>query len=146
MTAAQRARPPLAVSRAGLAAALIAAAVAAFYVWLIRAGYVGGSDDGAAVTFIAASFALTAATIFGGATTPKADLRVVLLAAGGAAAVAWGVIGMFSIGLPLLLAGLLALVALRRSWARASWEAASLALMAMPVGVGAVIGGLALTR
>ena len=52
-------------------------------------------------------------------------------------------VGVFSIGLPLLLAGLLAL---RRSWARASWQAGTLALMLMPVGVGAVVGGLALTR
>ena len=120
--------------------------MAAFYVWLIGVGYVSGSGDGTAVTFMAASFALTAATIFAGATTSRADLRVVLLAAGGAVALAWGVVGLVSIGLPMLLAGLLALVALRRSWAWASWEAASLALMAMPVGVGAVIGGLALTR
>ena len=147
MTATQLARPRLAPSRTGLAAALIAAAVAALYVWLIREGHVGASgDDRAAVRFTAASFALTAAAIFAGATIARADLRVVLLAAGGAVALAWGVVGLLSIGLPLLLAGLLALVALRRSWARASWQAATLALMVVPVGVGVVIGGLALTR
>ena len=125
----------------------IAATVALFYLWLIREGHVdAGGEDRAAVAFVAATFALCAAALLAGALTASADLRVLLLAAGGAVSVAWGVLGLFTLGLPLLVSGVLAFAGVRGAWSEASWRVGAAALMLIPLGPGALLVWLALTR
>jgi hypothetical protein len=97
---------PARPSRLGLSAAAIAVAVDVAYVWIIAAQ--GGPTDGARVAFVALAIAAAAACAGIGSTRPSPLARLPWLGAATGALVGLGVIGLFSIGLPLLVAGFLA--------------------------------------
>jgi hypothetical protein len=94
----------------GLSAAAIAAAVDVAYVWIIAAQ--GGPTDASRVAFVALAIAGAAVCAGIGATRPSPLARLPWLGAATGALLGLGILGLFSIGLPLLVAGLLAGMAL----------------------------------
>jgi hypothetical protein len=108
---------------------------------------VGGEHEGAdgRVAFVAFSLAVSAALALTAALLRSAAARLPLLGAATATLLAWGFLGIFSIGLPLLVAagfgGLAIARAAERSSRTAAWLAAAAALAAAAV----VAGGLMAT-
>ena len=94
----------------GLAAAALSGAVAVWYLVLIAQGAVGYEGHEVYVAVVAAILFAQAGLAAAGAVRRS----VALLAAAGALLLATGVLGLFSIGMPLLVASLLA-------WAAAAW-------------------------
>jgi hypothetical protein len=137
---------PARPSRLGLSAAAIAAAVDVAYVWIIASQ--GGPTDGARVAFVALAIAGAAACAGIGATRASPPGRLPWLGAATGALVGLGILGLFSIGLPLMVAGILAMVA----WLTTSASAgrghrrertlAAAAALAAPV---VLVAGIALT-
>jgi hypothetical protein len=92
-------------SRTALCASCIAGVVDAAYVWIIVAQ--GGPIGIGRVSFVAFAIAASAATAGIGATRPEAAARLPFLGAATGGLLALGYLGLFSIGLPLLVAGTL---------------------------------------
>ncbi len=98
----------------GLAAAALSGAVAVLYLVLIARGNVGASGDGWRVAIVALILVGQAAL-----TTVAAVRRSApLLAVAAAMLLPMGVLALLSIGLPLLVAALLAGIAAAREWLR----------------------------
>ena len=98
----------------GLAAAALSGAVAGLYLVLIAQGAVGASGDAGRVAIVALILVGQVAL-----TTVAAIRRSApLLAASAATLLATGVLALFSIGLPLLVAALLAGAAALWTWIR----------------------------
>ena len=98
----------------GLAAAALSGAVAVLYLVLIARGLVGVSGDAGRVTIVALILVGQSSLAALGSvrrSVPMLALAAVLL-------VITGVLGLFSIGLPLLFAASLAVAAAAREWAR----------------------------
>ncbi len=88
-----------------LSGGIVASTVAALYVVLItREDSV--PRERVQIAFIASMLIATGAAGLTGAVWPRAYVRAVLLSAAGAGMVVWGTIGMFTIGLPLLIAAI----------------------------------------
>jgi len=131
-------------ARSAVLAALIATATDVLYLVVIRSQGPLETEWGR-VAFVAGGIAAAALAFAFGAITPLAELRPIVL--GTAALVCWalGIVGIFSIGLPLLLAAVVGTVALlhalcadaRREVSRRTWLAwlGTLALL----GVGLVV-------
>jgi hypothetical protein len=137
----QSTRPPT-VSIPSLIAALIAFADDALYVLLFRSQ--GSSQDELArVVFFIASDATVA---LGAALVDRPAVRTVLLGAASGGLFALGLLGLFSIGLPLVVAGVLTTAAWTRS-TRPSQPTSvkSLSLAVAVVAVGILPVGIALT-
>jgi hypothetical protein len=95
-------------SLGALVAAALTAAVDVFYLLLISGQEDTGVGD-SRVLFVAGCLAAAAICTAIGALIPDGLLRVVLLAASGCALLAWTFLGIFSIGLLLLLPTILTL-------------------------------------
>ncbi|MEE8337762.1 MAG: hypothetical protein V3R95_06855 [Dehalococcoidia bacterium] len=96
----------------GLAGGVVALFVAGLYLAIIFSEQTG--NDGTRVALVATALIATAALGMIGAVFPRAFGRRVLLTAGATGMTAWGVAGIFSIGLPLLLAAGLSWLAVLR--------------------------------
>ncbi len=118
-----RPRPSL----SALAGGIVASSVAGLYVVLIARGDIV-PEDRASIVFIASMLVATGAFALVGAVWPRSYGRAVLLSAAGAAMVAWGLIAIFSIGLPLLLAAVPTWWAAARAARRAQGWAPALAM------------------
>jgi len=97
----------------GLAASALSGAVAVLYLVLIVRGLVGVSGDAGRVAIVALILVAQSLVAAAGAvrhSVPLLALAAILL-------LATGVLGLFSIGLPLLFAASLAVVAAVREWA-----------------------------
>jgi hypothetical protein len=134
-----------AVSKPALIGALIAAADDVLYVVLIR-GQGGFQGERGRVVFVASFVAALAAVALAGALVRRPFVRIALLTVATGGLLTLGLLAMWSIGLPLEVAGVLTAVAWTRSWgdgqpSRAKWVAAALAL----VGPATLIAGIALT-
>ena len=101
--------------RLGLIVAIVVAAVDVMYVWYV--GFVQGatSDLPWRVPFVASYLAAVAICAMLSATVAARSLRVVLLGAAAGGLLLLGFFAIFSIGLPLVVAGLLTVVALVRA-------------------------------
>lgn len=103
-------------SRAGLAAAALSGAVAVLYLSLIVQGGVGGGDgDGPRVALFAVLFAALPVLAFVGSFRPDRKDGIRMLVAAALGMTVLGVLGIFTIGLPLLLAAACAWGAVIRS-------------------------------
>jgi hypothetical protein len=100
---------PLRKTWTALAASAIALAVDVVYLIVLQSEGEGDFHR-ARVQLIAASLAASSAVALGAWSVREPRARVALLAAASFTLLAWGVLGMFSIGLPLFVAGLLLLV------------------------------------
>lgn len=101
---------PLAKAWTAIVAGVIALGMDVLYVVILqREGE--GDLHRAGAQLIAASLAVSAAVAFGGWRVREPCLRLALLAAASFTLLAWGFLGMFSIGLPVFVAGILLLVA-----------------------------------
>ena len=90
-------------SLAALVAAALTAGVDVFYVLLISAEEDTGRVGDSRVLFVAGCLAVAAICTAIGALIPDGPLRVVLLAASGCTLLAWTFLGIFSIGILLVL-------------------------------------------
>jgi hypothetical protein len=107
-------------TRLALAAAVVAVSTDALYLAIIRAQGPGEPGDWVTVTVVA-SVILALAVCAGVAalsTAPTPAIRRVLLLIATVGLLVMGVIGIFSVGLPLLAAGVLCLIA----WTRTTVE------------------------
>jgi hypothetical protein len=133
-----RSRP---ISSPSLIAALIAFADDALYILLIRSQ---GNAQDARVMFVAVFIASEAVVALGAALVDTPAVRTVLLGAASGGLLALGLLGLFSIGLPLVVAGLLTTVAWTRSIGPGqpspvkplSFAVALVAVMVLAVGIG----------
>ena len=98
----------------GLAAAALSGAVAVWYLVLIAQGAVGASGDAGQVAIVALILVGQAAL----ATVAAVRRSAPLLAVSAAMLLTTGVLALFSIGAPLLVAALLAGVAAAWEWVR----------------------------
>jgi hypothetical protein len=119
---------------AGVGAAIIAAAVDALYI-----GVASSDAQFLRVPFVAGFIALMAISAALSARASATRWRPLLLGISAAGLLLLGVIGIFSIGLPLLIAGLLALVGLINSLSRESAPGRSGRAAAGMVAGGAVL-------
>jgi hypothetical protein len=135
-----RPRPALSALTGGI----VVSSAAALYVVLIARGDIV-PEDRAKGAFIASMLVVTGAFALVGAVWPRAYGRAVLLSAAGAAMVVWGLIGIFSIGLPLLLAAIPTWWAAARAARRAQGSAPAMEMAMAAVGVLVLsLGGLRL--
>ena len=102
------------------------------------------SDDRSAVMFVTAALAASSSLAILGSLWPHSYGRVVLLSGAATAMFAWGLIGIFSIGMPLLLGSGLTWVATIRTWNEGR-EATAVAAAASVVALVVTIVGLAVT-
>lgn len=127
----------------GLAGGTVSLFVAGLYLAIILSEET--PNDGTRVAFIGSALIATSLLGIAGAIFPRAFGRRVLLSGAATAMTAWGVVGIFSIGMPLLLAaGLTWLAVLRmaggvREAAMASGAAAVVALAITLVGLSIAI-------
>ena len=105
---AQRLQPTL----LGLAGGMVALFVAGLYLAIVFSE--DSANDGSSIAFIATALIATAALGIAGALFPRAFGRRVLLTGAATGMTVWGVVGIFSIGMPLLLAGGLTWLAVLR--------------------------------
>jgi hypothetical protein len=123
----------------GLAGGVVALFVAGLYLVIIFSE--DSANDRSATAFIGSALIVTSLLAIAGAVFPREFGRRVLLTAAATSMTAWGVIGIFSIGMPLLLAaGLTWMAVLRmagrvREAAMASCAAAIAALAITLVGL-----------
>jgi hypothetical protein len=135
-----RSRP---ISIPSLIAALIAFADDALYILLIRSQ---GNAHDARVMFVAVFIASEAAVALGAALVDRPAVRTVLLGAASGGLLALGLLALFSIGLPLVVAGLLTTLAWTRSiGAGQSSPVKPLSLAVAGVAVVVLAVGIALT-
>jgi hypothetical protein len=134
---AQRLQPTL----LGLAGGMVALFVAGLYLAIIFSE--DSPNDGSSIAFIATALIATAALGIAGALFPRAFGRRVLLTGAAMAMTAWGVVAIFSIGMPLLLAAGLTWLAVLRMAGQAR-EAAMAAGAAAVVALAITLVGLAL--
>ena len=132
---------PTAVAWPGVVAAGIATAVVVPYAFLLD-GNGEGADGRARILFVTVSLAGGAVAALLGSFTREAGLRPLLLGAAGGVLLLWGCLAAFSIGAPLVLAGVLALVGGNRAAADRRAEAGWLAAVALGAAL-AVVGVLA---
>lgn len=105
---------PLRKAWAALVAGALALAMDVIYVLVLQSE--GEGDLGRArARLIAASLAAAAAVSLGGWLVRDARVRLGLLSAAAFTMLAWGFLGMFTIGLPIFVAGLLLLVPASRA-------------------------------
>ncbi|HSC92477.1 MAG TPA: hypothetical protein VLB86_12540 [Gaiellaceae bacterium] len=104
-----------------------------------------GGDPGARVALVAGSVALAGAAALAAAASSSPSLRLVLLAAAGVTLVFWGILGLLSIGVPLLVGALLAAAAAMRSAETAPPDAFRIAVAAAVGVAGALVIAFALT-
>lgn len=104
-----------AMRRLGLIVAIVVATVDLLYIWYIRFVQGGTSDQPWRVPFVASYLGVMAICALLSATLPAGSWRVGLLAASAGGLLLLGFFGLFSIGLPLLVMGLLAAAALIRA-------------------------------
>ncbi len=95
-------------SKAGFAAAVLSGAVAVLYLSLISSGSVTTAGNEVAVGAFAAAFIAIPVCLVAGSLRPGSRAGMALLAAGALGATVLGVLGLASIGLPLLLAAVAA--------------------------------------
>jgi len=105
---------PLRRAWTALAAAAITLGIDVLYVVILRSEGEGDLHR-ARPQLIASSLAASAAVALGGWLVREPRLRLALLAAASFTLLAWGVLGMFSIGLPIFVAGFLLLVSASRA-------------------------------
>ncbi len=98
--------------RTALIVAVVVATVDLLYVWYVQFVQRGTSDQPWRVPFVASYLAVVAICAVLAATVATGSWRVGLLAASAAGLLLLGFFALFSIGLPLLVMGLLALAAL----------------------------------
>ncbi len=127
-----------------LAGSAIAAATALRYIAVIR-GQGAHPDEVAGVAFFVTVLVAIGVLMSVGALSPLPNSRLLLLAVAGTAAVALGLVARYSIGLPLLLAGALALGSAWRARLNAGERAQAVALMAVPLTIAGLVEGIALT-
>jgi hypothetical protein len=106
-------RGTLPASRTGVVAGLLALAVDVPYVVLVRSE---DNGSGGRVVFVAAVIAAAGVAALIGSTRPGADARLPWLAVATGVLASLGFLALFSIGLPLMIAGVLAGIA----WGSAS--------------------------
>jgi hypothetical protein len=119
-----------------LGAAAIALGVDAVY--LVAIGLEDGGDAGTQVGLVAASLAAAGVLAAAGAFAPGGSGPLVLLTASATVLVFWGVLGLASIGIPLLVGALLAASAATRAAEQAPPGAFRLAIGSV-VGVAAAL-------
>ena len=124
----------------GLVAAAVALATDALYLWLIANE--GFFHDGDRVALVAGTIGLAALAAVAGSLSASPRAGAALLAAAATALFIWGLLGIFSIGLPLAAAGLLAAVAASR---KARPESARAVVVAVIAVAGLSLAGLVLT-
>ena len=126
-------------SYTGLAAGLVGTLVAAVYLVVITS-----QDENAwgRVTLVATTIALASAVAFRGSLGGSPRARFLLLTTSAAAFAVWGVLGLFSIGAPLLGAAALAGIAAGGAADRHEGSPGALAAWAL-LAVGAVVGATA---
>jgi len=105
---------PLRRAWTALAAAAITLGIDVLYVVILRSEGEGDLHR-ARPQLIASSLAASAAVALGGWLVREPRLRLALLAAASFTLLAWGVLGMLSIGLPIFVAGFLLLVSASRA-------------------------------
>lgn len=104
------------ISVAGFAAAALSGAVAVLYLSLIAQGNVGGGDgDGPRIVLFAALFAALPILAALGSLRPDSNAGIGLLVVAALGMTILGVLGIFSVGLPLLLGAACAWGAVIRS-------------------------------
>ena len=124
-------------------AGAIALGIDVLYVLILRSEGEGDLHR-ARAQFIATSLAASAAIALGGWRVPEPRVRLGLLSAASFTLLAWGFLGIFSIGLPVLVAGILLLASASRAADEVSVPEAY-AITAI-TGVGAlVLAGLIVT-
>lgn len=136
-----------AVRSLGLVAAVIAGLVDVLYLWLISSQDTGPLTDGR-VVLVATLVALAALAAAAGSCAPGPMARLSLLSLATSLLTVLGVVGLFSIGLPLLVAAGFSLAGALAT-APAVQGRPDLILLPwavnVPVAVGVVVLGLALT-
>lgn len=130
-----------------IAAAVIAGVVDVLYLGYVRSQSGPGDGQFLTVPFVAAFIALLAIAAALSTRASAERIRPALLASSAAGLLAIGYIGLTSIGLPLLIAGMLALVAAVQSLRRAPRPAGRLqALAGVLVAAIVFVGGFNLTQ
>ena len=102
------------------------------------------SNDRSAVMFVTAALAASSSLAISGSLWPHSYGRVVLLSGAATAMFAWGLIGIFSVGMPLLLGSWLTWTATIRAW-NARREATAAAAAASVIALVVTMVGLAVT-
>jgi hypothetical protein len=105
-------KQPAAPTAAAIAAAIWAAAVTVLYAYTIARQ---PGDDGLRPRLIGASFLVAASVLLASTLVANVSGRLLLLSLAACTLLIWTVLGAFSIGVPLMPAALLALVAAGRS-------------------------------
>jgi hypothetical protein len=105
-------------SRAGLAAAVLSGAVAVSYLSLVGRGAVGGEGDGVRIGILALIFVSLPLCAAIGSFQPTTNLGIGLLIVAAVGLGVMGVLGILSIGAPLVLASALATGAVVQSLKR----------------------------
>ena len=93
---------------------MVAGLTAVVYITIITAEGIE-RDDAAETALIAASFASAALAAAAGSLLPGTGWRLLLLSWSATTLIVWGFLGIFSIGLPLLVAGILSAMAVSRT-------------------------------
>ena len=113
----------LGLSARALAFGAAAVALGVDVVYLFAVGLEDDADAGARVALVASTLALAGVLALVAGLVPGDGARMVLATAAGAILVFWGVLGLASIGIPLLVAGFLAASSAVRSAEDASSDA-----------------------
>lgn len=130
-----------------IAAALIAGAVDVLYVGYVRSQSGHGAGQFLTVPFVAGFIALLAIAAALASRASAEPIRPALLALSATGLLATGYVALFSIGLPLVIAGVLAFVAAILSLARSPRPATALqALAGFLVAAVVFVGGFSLTQ
>lgn len=133
----------LSVRALALGAAAVALGVDAVYVAAVLLEE--GGDPGARVALVAGTVALAGAAALLAALARSPSVRLVLLTAAGAVLVFWGVLGLLSIGVPLLVGAVLAATAALQVAEEAPPDAFRAAIAAAVGVAGALVIAWALT-
>lgn len=132
--------------RLAIAAAVIAAVVDVLYLGAVRSQSGRGAGQFLTVPFVAGFIALLAIAAALSVRASAEPIRPALLALSATGLLATGYVALFSIGVPLLIAGLLALVAGVLSLTRSPRRAGVQALAGVLVAAVVFVGGFSLTE
>jgi hypothetical protein len=135
----------LGLSARTLAVGAAAVALGVDAVYLVAIALEEGADPGARVALVAVTVALAGVAAAGAAPSSSPSVRLVLLTASGAVLVFWGVLGLLSIGIPLLVGALLAAAAALQAAEEAPPDAFRAAIGAAVGIAGALVIAYALT-